>query len=326
MPKKLKSQKDFTILKNNPLLIYNPTAGHGNAEKILPVVKELFAAHQFMYEIVLTERPGHALEIAKNQAENGRTMVIAAGGDGTMNEVINGLMRAEIPQDNKPVLGVLPVGRGNDFAFGIDITKDLEKAVQAIVNGITKQIDIGKVTGGDFPEGRYFGNGVGLGFDTVVGFEAAKVKWARGAGSYLVGLIRTIFLYHTAPTYEIILDNETITQPSLMVSIMNGKRMGGTFHMAPKSNPGDGLFDLCVASQVPQLKILPLATKFMSGTQEGHPAIRMVQSKKVVVRAITGSIPAHADGETVCYAGSELCIELIPQALKVNSMDGLDLA
>jgi diacylglycerol kinase (ATP) len=310
-------------LPQKPLLIFNPIADHGNAEKILPVIKELFEKHLFDYELILTEFPGHALDIAREQAELGRSLIIAAGGDGTMNEVINGLMRAENHPQSRPVMGVLPVGRGNDFAFGIDITKDLEKAVLAIVTGITKKIDIGLVTGGDYPQGRFFGNGVGLGFDTVVGFEAAKIKWAHGVASYLVGLIRTIFLYHTAPIYEINLDNETITQPSLLVSIMNGKRMGGTFHMAPKSDPGDGLFNLCIASQVPQIKILPLATKFISGTQEGHPAIRMLQSRRVVVKAITGNITAHADGETICYAGSELIIDLIPQALDVISMDGV---
>ena len=306
-----------------PLLIYNPIADHGKAEKILPDVKEFFCQHSFEYDLILTEKPGHALEIAKEQTEAGRLLIIAAGGDGTMNEVINGLMRAETNGQGKPVLAVLPVGRGNDFAFGIDITKDLEKAIQAIINGNTRKIDVGLVTGGDYPQGRYFGNGVGLGFDTVVGFEAAKVKWAHGIASYLVGLIRTIFLYSKSPTYEIILDDETITQPSLMVSIMNGKRMGGSFHMAPKGDPGDGLFNLCLAGQVPQIKILPLATKFISGTQEGHPAIRMPQSRSVVVRAITGSIPAHADGETICVSGLELSIVLIPQALDVIMMDGV---
>ena len=310
-------------MTQKPLLILNPIADHGKAEKLLPVITELFEKHQFDYELVLTEYPGHALEIAREQAELGRSLIIAAGGDGTMNEVINGLMRAENQNQNRPVLGVLPVGRGNDFAFGIDITKDLDKAVQAIVAGKTKKIDIGLVTGGDYPQGRFFGNGVGLGFDTVVGFEAAKIKWAHGVASYLVGLVRTIFLYHTAPTYEIILDEETITQPSLLVSIMNGKRMGGSFHMAPKGDPGDGLFNLCIASQVPQIKILPLAFKVIKGTQEGHPAIRMPQSRKVIVHALTGNIPAHADGETICFAGMELKIELIPQALDVISMDGV---
>jgi diacylglycerol kinase family enzyme len=232
-------------------------------------------------------------------------------------------MRAETNGQRKPVMAVLPVGRGNDFAFGIDITKDLTKAIQAIINGNTRRIDVGLVTGGDYPQGRYFGNGVGLGFDTVVGFEALKVKWAHGIASYLVGLIRTIFLYSRTPIYEITLDDETITQPFLMVSIMNGKRMGGSFYMAPKGDMSDGFFNLCLASQVPQIKIIPLAVKFMRGTQEGHPAIRMAQSRTVKVKAVSGSIPAHADGETICYSGSELSLELIPLALDVISMDGV---
>ena len=302
-----------------PLLIYNPIANQGKAEKILPKVKELFEEFIYDYDLILTEYPGHALELAKQEAESGRMIIIAAGGDGTMNEVINGLMQAELKGQKKPILGVLPVGRGNDFSFGIDVSKELEKNVRAIVEGNVRKIDIGIVTGGDYPDGRYFGNGVGLGFDTVVGFEAAKIKWARGAASYLLGLIRTIFLYHTAPTYEIVLDDATITQPSLLVSIMNGKRMGGLFHMAPDGDPGDGVFNLCLASQVPQWKILPLATKVMSGTQAEHPAIQMPQSKRVHVKAITGSIPAHADGETICVTGSELLVELIPQALEVIS-------
>ena len=309
-------------LNEKPLLIYNPVANQGSANKTLPKVQELFEVFNYDYDLRLTEYPGHALELAKQAAESGRKTIIAAGGDGTMNEVINGLMRADLKDQKRPILGVLPVGRGNDFSFGVDVAPELEKNIRAIVEGNVRKIDIGIVSGGDYPDGRYFGNGVGLGFDTVVGFEAAKIKWARGAASYLLGLIRTIFLYHTAPTYEIELDNETITQPSLLVSIMNGKRMGGTFHMAPDGDPGDGVFNLCVASQVPQIKILPLATKFISGTQAGHPAIRMLQSKKVRVKAITGFIPAHADGETICVAGNELLIELIPQALEVISMEG----
>jgi YegS/Rv2252/BmrU family lipid kinase len=314
--------KDIKKLNNKPLLIFNPIANQGSAEKILPKVKELFELFKYDYDLTLTEYPGHALEIAKQEAQAGRMIIIAAGGDGTMNEVINGLMRADTNGQKRPVLGVLPVGRGNDFSFGIDISTELEKNIRTIVEGNLRKIDIGIITGGDFPEGRYFGNGVGLGFDTVVGFEAAKIKWARGTASYIFGLIRTIFLYHTSPTYEIILDNETILQPCLLVSIMNGKRMGGTVHMAPDGDPGDGVFNLCLASQVPQIKILPLAAKFISGTQEGHPAIRMLQSTKVHVRAVNGSIPAHADGETICVEGKELTIELFPQALEVISMEG----
>lgn len=304
-------------MNNTPLLIYNPVANQGGAQKSFQKVQDLFKVYDFNYDLILTEYPGHALDIAKQEAESGRELIIAAGGDGTMNEVINGLMRADLKDNKRPKMGVLPVGRGNDFSFGMDLPPEIEKNIRAITEGKTRKIDIGIVTGGDYPEGRYFGNGIGLGFDAVVGFEAAKIRWAKGATSYFVGLIKTISLYHTAPTYEIVLDDETITQPSLLVSIMNGKRMGGAFHMAPDGDPGDGLFNLCIAAQVPQAKILPLATRFISGSQANHSAIRMPQSSKVRVKAIDGGIPAHADGETICTAGKELLIELIPQAIEV---------
>jgi diacylglycerol kinase family enzyme len=102
-----------------------------------------------------------------------------------------------------------------------------------------------------------------------------------------------------------------------MVSIMNGRRMGGSFLMAPDSHPGDGIFDLCLAGEVPQLMILPLATKFFSGTQGKHPAVDMTQARKISIRAIKGAIPAHADGETICTAGQSLTVELHPGALEV---------
>jgi diacylglycerol kinase family enzyme len=159
-----------------------------------------------------------------------------------------------------------------------------------------------------------------MGFDTVVGFEAAKIKWLHGAASYLAALVRTIFLYSKAPVFEIILDGGTpVHQAFLMVSVMNGTRMGGSFHMAPEGNPGDGVLDLCLAGQVPQMKILPLALKFIKGTQKDHPAVKMVRARQITIRAIEGTIPAHADGETICTAGMALTIVLFPAALEVIS-------
>jgi len=300
-------------------IIYNPSANKGNAGKLLPRVEVLLKQSGIAYELVLTTAPGDAHNIAKQAAEDGCALVVAAGGDGTVNEVINGLMQANVDGNGRPVLAVLPIGRGNDFAYGVDIPHELEEAVEVLVQDQSHSLDVGKVTGGDYPEGRYFGNGVGLGFDTVVGFEAAKVKWLHGAASYLLALIRTIFLYSKAPVYEIKLDNETFHQPFLMVSVMNGRRMGGSFYMAPDGDASDGVFDLCLASHVPQLRILPLAAKFISGTQKGHPAIRMLRSHKVTIRATEGTIPAHADGETICEAGKSLSIELFPDSLKVLS-------
>ena len=304
---------------NDPIkLIYNPTAGKGQAGKNLPKVQAMLAQHAFDYQLHLTEGPGHALELAHQAAKEDCDVVVAAGGDGTINEVINGLMKINPNGRKRPVLGVLPIGRGNDFAYGMNIPHDILESVQVLAKGERRTIDVGRVTGGDFPEGRYFGNGVGLGFDTVVGFEAAKITWLRGAASYLAGLVRTIFLYSKAPTYEIVLDEgDPVRQACLLVSIMNGRRMGGAFYMAPEANPEDGSFDLCLGGYVAQIKILPLATRFLNGSQKDHPAVQMLMAKKVTIRAIDGTIPAHADGETICTAGQALSVEIFPGALDI---------
>jgi diacylglycerol kinase (ATP) len=300
-----------------PKLIYNPAAGKGSAAEELPQVEALLRERGFDYDLVLTKSRGHALELSREAASEGRELVIAAGGDGTINETINGLMSIGNSSENRPTLGVLPVGSGNDFSFGMNIPHNLQQAVDILIQGHRRTIDIGFVRGGDYPEGRYFGNGIGLGFDTVVGFEAAKIRWLHGAASYLVALIRTIFLYHHAPVYEVNYDGVVLRQPFLMVSIMNGRRMGGSFMMAPHSDPGDGSFDLCLAGDVPQMSILPVAVKFISGTQAEHPAVKMVRAREVSVHAITGAIPAHADGETLCTAGDALTVSLCPSALHV---------
>lgn len=306
-------------MSKKPLLIYNPIAAQGKALSDLPQVEALLQSHHFEYDLVQTDRVGAALQLAKQAAEEGRDLVIGAGGDGTMNEVINGLMLANTSNQDLPTMGILPVGRGNDFAFGMGIPHDFEKAVEILIKNDRKKIDIGKVTGGDFPNGRFFGNGVGLGFDTVVGFEAAKIKWLHGIASYLVALIRTIFLYAHAPVYELTFNGKSIKQPFLMVSIMNGRRMGGSFMMAPNSSPMDGTFDLCLAGDVKQRRILPVALKFLSGQQEKDPSVQMDHTQEITIKAITGKIPSHADGETVCVAGDFLKVEIIPSALSVIS-------
>jgi diacylglycerol kinase (ATP) len=300
-----------------PLLIYNPTAGKGSAGKRLPKVQSLLEGSGFDCDLVLTEAPGHAKELGCQAVEEGRSLVVAAGGDGTVNETINGLMQAEVNGGGRPALGVLPVGRGNDFAFGMGIPHQIETACDILVKDQRLKIDIGHVTGGDYPDGRYFGNGIGLGFDTVVGFEAAKIKWLQGEASYLAAVIKTIFLYSKAPVYEIQVDDEVFQQPFLMVSVMNGRRMGGAFLMAPDSHPSDGSFDLCLAGDVKQLRILPLAATFISGKQTKDKDIRMMRARSVSIRAVNGSIPAHADGETLCTAGMSLSIRILPAALEV---------
>jgi len=298
-------------------IIVNPTSGRGNGERSIPMIESLMQSHGLDFDLVRTEHPWHAPALAQQAVADGFDVVVSAGGDGTANEVINGLMAAKDSGNGTAAMGVLTVGRGNDFAFGMGIPGDLEAGCQILAQNHRRRIDIGRVAGGLFPEGRYFGNGLGIGFDAVVGFEALKLKWLHGFASYIVAALKTIFLYFQAPMVRIELDDNEITLPALMVSAMNGTRQGGGFMMAPNGSPDDGLFDVCIAHQVSRPQMFVLIQRFMAGTQETHKAIQITRSSKVVITALEGALPAHGDGETICTDGTQLTIELLPLQLEV---------
>lgn len=301
------------------LLIVNPISGRGAGGRLVARAEELLRGQGLRFDRALTERPWHAAELAQQAAASGQyDVIVAMGGDGTSNETLNGLMLArQAGAVNLPALGVLSVGRGNDFAFGMGIPLDLEAGCQVLATARRRTIDVGRVVGGLYPQGRYFGNGIGIGFDAVVGFVAARMTRLSGFPSYIVAALKTIFLYYHAPLVKVEYDGQELTLPALMVSIMNGRRMGGGFMMAPEGEPGDGLFDLCIVREVSRARIFVLIPRFMAGTQAAHPAITTVRAARVSVTALKGSLPAHADGETLCTEGNRLDLELLPQQIQV---------
>ena len=299
-------------------IIVNPISGRGAGEKSIPAIRQHLESLGLSYELVQTERPGHAIQLAQEAALSpDYAVVIGVGGDGTANEIINGLMQARQEGADSTAMGMLAVGRGNDFAFGAGIPAGLEAGFQVLTENYRKKIDIGRVTGGDYPQGRYFGNGVGIGFDAVVGFEALKMTRLTGFLSYIVAALKTIFLYFKAPTVRIDYDGQVLELPALMVSIMNGRRMGGGFMMAPDASPADGLLDLCIARQVSRGRIFTLIPHFMKGDQATQESITTARARQVQVTAVAGALPAHADGETLCMAGERLDLELLPQQLEL---------
>ena len=299
-------------------IIVNPISGRGTGERSIPLIEQTLRHHGVDFDLVRTERPWHAADLAQRAVVNGADVVVAAGGDGTANEVLNGLMRAkEAGAGSSVAMGVLSVGRGNDFAFGVNVPSDLPAACRVLAMDQRRTIDVGKVVGGLYPQGRYFGNGVGIGFDAVVGFEAFKMTRLQGFPSYIVAALKTIFLYYQAPLVRIEYNGQSRVISSLMVSIMNGRRMGGGFMMAPQAEIDDGLFDLCIAKEVSRLRIFGLILRFMKGTQAGHQAIHNDRSQRIVVKAMEGVLPAHADGETLCTEGRQLSLELLPRQIDI---------
>jgi YegS/Rv2252/BmrU family lipid kinase len=300
------------------LIIVNPISGRGHARNAIPEIEAGMRKHDLDFELVCTERPWHAAEIAESAARSGSfDVIVSASGDGTANEVVNGLMRARADGYNHCVFSVLPVGTGNDMAYGLGMRGTLAESISILAQNCRAKIDLGYVQGGDYPAGRYFVNGVGIGFDAMVGFVAVKIRWARGLLAYFIAVMQTVFIYFKAPTLEISYNDMVYLQTALMVSIMNGQRLGGGFYMAPLGNNRDGCFDLCIASSVSRSRIFGLVPYFLKGTQASQPEITTGRTSKITVRALKGTLPAHCDGETLCEGGRELCAEIVPAVLEV---------
>ncbi|MFP4484705.1 MAG: diacylglycerol/lipid kinase family protein [Spirochaetaceae bacterium] len=300
------------------LVIYNRTAAQGRAGRRLPEVEELLSARGIDYILETTAYPGHAIELAREAATAGSyTAVVAAGGDGTTNEVLNGLMAARKEGREPPPLAVLSIGRGNDFAYGMGIPLDLAACVETLVSGSVVPMDVGYLEGGLFPEGRYFGNGIGIGFDTVVGFEAARMKRIKGFGAYVLGALKALALYYRSPMLRLVVDGREERRPCIQVSIMNGRRMGGAFFMAPKADPDDGALDICIAGTPTRRQMLGLILKYMKGAQEGHPQITMARATELEIASEGDGLAVHADGETVSRTHTGLTVRCIHHALEV---------
>lgn len=298
-------------------IIVNPISGRGTGIQSIPIIKDQLEKHNINFDIVLTERPMHACDLAQQAIAQGFENIIAVGGDGTANEVLNGIMLSQGSVNNKAVMGMISLGRGNDFGFGAHIPYGIEAGCATLAADHHMKIDIGKATGGYYPQGRYFGNGVGVGFDAVVGFEALKIKWVHGFLNYAIAALKTISLYYNAPLVNLTYNGNTVQKKCLLVSVMNGRRMGGGFMMAPSASNHDGLFDLCIGGELTRPQILALIPRFMKGNQASHPKITTGQTKKIEIKALEGNLPAHADGETLCEKGNELVIEIFPQQLEI---------
>jgi len=297
-------------------IILNPIAGRGASFSALEQIERKLTGYGLEVEIVQTSKMGQAVELAYQASKQSVDVVIAAGGDGTSNEVINGLMRAKREGIDIPAMGVIAIGRGNDFAYSMDVPTELEENLQVLANGYRHRIDIGHVVV-DNGDGRYFGNCIGVGFDAEVGFVAVKLSPLSGFLNYIIAAILTDFIYFKAPRINLYYGDEKREMHSLMVSVMNGIRLGGGFYMTPESINDDGYFDLCIVANPNRFRVLTLLPHFMKGTQISQKEVEIVQSASVNIVAIEGSLPAHVDGETLCTDGRDITVELLPQQIEL---------
>lgn len=220
-------------------------------------------------------------------------------------------------KNSVPLFGVLPLGRGNDFAYGGKVPAELEDSLLILKEGKSSPMDVGLIKGGLYPEGRYFGNGIGIGFDTIVGLEAAKMPHIHDALGYVFGTVKTLVKFSDSPVVEISYNGKSESLRTIQISIMNGNRMGGLFYMAPEAVHNDGELDLCMVSHLTRRRLMRTIFHYTKGTQRGLPGITMDKSEFFTIKAVEGVLKAHADGETICLDGKELEVSCIPSPLKI---------
>ena len=296
-------------------IILNPAAGKGHGARVEAEMRRLLAEAGVEFDLVRTAGRWHAAELAEQAVKDGIEVVVAAGGDGTTHEVVNGLLAAA-DGDVAGTLGILPVGSGSDFAHVLGIPFDLPAACQLLRHGRPRLVDVGRVTVDD-REARYFDNTINVGFGGIVTVEAAKIKWLRGMALYLPAVLKAIFLRHDAPLTTIRYDEQEMTLRTMMVTVGNGKREGGVFYVTPQASLDDGLFDLCIAGEVSRLAMLGLIPRFLKGTHtELSDVVTMARAGRVTMSSSDNFI-AHADGEVLCTEAHRIEFELLPQRLRV---------
>lgn len=290
--------------------IVNPSAGQGAGGKLLDPLRNELRSRRIPHELVVTNGPGHATVAAR---ESPSATVVAVGGDGTINEVANGLL------GTTKDLGILAAGSGNDFVKSVAIPSRLVPALDVLLRGTRRTIDLGTVSAGESNSSpRVFVNGVGVGFDAAVAARTREIKKLSGIALYLAAVFQTLGHYK-APEFTITMGASLpLVGRNLLIAIGNGQCAGGGFYLTPDAQVDDGLLDVCVVGQKNLLQILSLMPRVMKGKHHHVPGVKFYREKAL---SITASDPffVHADGEIVGVLVTAVKMNVLPGALRIIS-------
>jgi YegS/Rv2252/BmrU family lipid kinase len=286
------------------LLIVNPAARHGETEALLPVIEKLLAS--VPHDTVLTERPGHAADIVA--AAKGYDVIVAAGGDGTVHEVLNGLMAH--PTETRPVLGLLPTGSGNDTRRTLGVSTDLTQAALELSTGRRKAFDVGLCNG------IYFNNSFAAGLDAKVTAKAVEYKVTKkrdGLWLYLTALLHVLFNDLGAFDVSLSFDGAEPTQvTTLIMAATNGPTYGGGFFICPEAVPDDGLFEVCMIDPLSLGNALWRLPFVIMGKHTKMKVVHMSRHTSIRIECAE-PMPAQIDGEVLLERSYE--ISMLPGAI-----------
>ncbi|MEN8172385.1 MAG: diacylglycerol kinase family protein [Chloroflexota bacterium] len=298
-------------------LIINPNANMGKAWRVaadLRSIVEEFGGADWSGTVY----PTHAIELAKQAAQDGYELIIAVGGDGTVHEVINGIM--QVPAQERPRIGVVPLGSGNDFAYAVGMKTDPFEALHQVFTGEAHAVDLGRIEDNRGIE-IYIDNTIGIGFDATVTIRSHKMPIVRGFAMYLAAVLQTIAMDHNPAYLQFESDQEKWEGNTTMLVMCNGPREGGGFMVAPDAVNTDGIFHYASIGDVTRPFMLRLVPEVMRGTHGRFDKVSMGSFKTLTVKS-DRPLYIHIDGEIFSGFGTdvnELKLEIIPGAIEVVS-------
>lgn len=289
-------------------VIINPTSGNGSSKKKWPEIQNLLISYQFNFDFVFTEHANHSTELTQNAIKQGFKNIICVGGDGTLHNIVNGIMHQKDVLSTEIHVGVIPIGTGNDWIKTHRISNNIEKAIQIIKNENLKQQDVGKMQLLNPKRNSiYFINLAGIGFD---GYIVSKVhKYKRyGTLAYLIGAISGLFSFKNFHS-KVIINSEIIESKNLMIIVGIGKYAGGGMQLTTTSNPFDGLFDISIAKNISKGDIIKNISKLFNGKITDHKKVDSYKSDSISIEILDTNRPfIETDGEIVGTGNVDISI------------------
>jgi len=277
-------------------VIVNPAAGAGRTAGKWPQISLWLKNIGLSFEHQLTESPGHATELAKSAIEKGYELVVSVGGDGTINEIVNGLY--ESGSIKEVMLGIISTGTGSDYIRSIGLPCHFKEACRRLINPRKRVVDLGlaEYTSNGQKAKRLFVNFAGLGFDAeVVKATTRRFKALGSKLSYLAGLLTTFLLYHGRQV-SLTVDEKTEDRKICTILASNGKYGGGSMLVAPHADPTDGFLDVLIIDEMSKTDLFWSLPRIYRGTHLTHPKVTLKKARDVYIQSIQRT-SLQADGE-----------------------------
>ena len=284
------------------IILFNPSAGRGKARRILAHALDVLRSRKVEFSLRESRSAEHLLELAREACRERPDAIVSAGGDGTHHYVFNGLVANEIP------LGLLSVGSGNDFADGIGVPRGVRAAIDVLLNGHVREIDLARVGG------AVYGCLAGAGFDSVVTrYANERVHRLHGSLAYAWALLRCLKSYRREPL-ELESEDRNFSGDVLFAVVGNNVSYGGGLKLTPRARLDDGLLDVCIVPYMSKLELLRWVPSAYRGWHLDHPRIIYFQTRRITLRS-TSRLELFGDGEFLQELPAT--IEVAPRALRV---------